>query len=105
MISHLIVRFATRNEQKPLEELQRRASLVWEEYREALLAHADAIELPIEHIESGCTYVAVRDGQILGFSVTLPRADGNAELDGLFVEPSSWKQGIGRRLVEEVPVV
>ncbi len=101
MTSALIIRVATGNEKQPLEELQRRASLVWEEYREALLANPDAIELPRDHIESGCTYLAERDGQILGFSVVLTRPDGDAELDGLFVEPSSWKQGTGRRLVQE----
>ena len=74
---------------------------MWEDYRQALLAHPDAIELPLEHIEAGRTYVAERDGQILGFSVVLPRPDADAELDGLFVEPSFWKQGIGRRLVLE----
>lgn len=101
MIKDLVIRAATRSERKSLEELQRRASLVWEEYREALLAHPDAIVLPLEQIESGRTYVAERDGQLLGFSVVLPRPDADAELDGLFVEPLFWKQGIGRRLVLE----
>jgi GNAT superfamily N-acetyltransferase len=31
--------------------------------------------------------------------VVLPRPDGDAELDGLFVEPGLWKRGIGRLLV------
>jgi GNAT superfamily N-acetyltransferase len=100
MHSELTIRLATPAEKKPLEDLQRRASLIWEDSREALLAHPDAIDLPVEHIESGCTYVAECNGQIFGFSVILPRPDGNSELDGLFVEPSSWKQGTGRRLVE-----
>ena len=29
----------------------------------------------------------------------LPRPDGDAELDGLFVEPPLWRRGIARRLV------
>ena len=101
MSSRLIVRIAARNEKKLLEDLQRRASLVWEEYRQALLAHPDAIELPPEYIEAAHTYVAERGGQILGFSVVIPRLDGDADLDGLFVEPDVWKQGTGTRLVEE----
>ncbi len=30
----------------------------------------------------------------------LPRPDGDAELDGLFVDPAMQRLGIGRRLVE-----
>jgi GNAT superfamily N-acetyltransferase len=101
MSIELTVRVALPGEKKLLEDLQWRASLVWEEYREALLAHPDAIELPLGHINGGHTYVAERGGQILGFSVVLPRSDGNAELDGLFVEPAIWKSGTGRRLVQE----
>jgi len=97
----IVIRCARADERKALEELQRRASLVWEEYREALLAHPGAIDLPIEQIEAGRTYVAERSGERLGFSVVLKRSDGNAELDGLFVEPAHWKLGIGRLLIRE----
>jgi GNAT superfamily N-acetyltransferase len=94
-------RLAIPAEQRALEELQRRASLIWEEDRASLLAHPDAIELPLEQITDGRTVVAERDGELLGFSVVLRREDGDAELDGLFVEPSQWRQGIGRMLVEQ----
>jgi GNAT superfamily N-acetyltransferase len=57
--------------------------------------------LPLEHLETKRTYVAERDKTILGFSVVLIRPDGHAELDGLFVEPAAWKQGVGRRLIGE----
>jgi GNAT superfamily N-acetyltransferase len=81
--------------------LQRRASLQWEEYREDLLANPDAIELPPEQIAAGLVIVAEHWGEAAGFAVVLPREDGNAELDGLFVEPDLWGSGIGRRLIEE----
>jgi GNAT superfamily N-acetyltransferase len=87
-------------ERGALEALQRRASLMNEADRAALLAHPDAIDLPVEQIESGCVWVARRDDAILGFSVVLRRADNDAELDGLFVEPSAWRHGTGRALVE-----
>jgi GNAT superfamily N-acetyltransferase len=73
----------------------------WEEYREALVAHPDAIELPLKHLDAGHTFVAEHGKQILGFCVVLPRPDGDADLDGLFVEPAFWKHGTGRRLVQE----
>jgi GNAT superfamily N-acetyltransferase len=101
MHAEINVRRARNDEQKPLEKLQRRASLIWEEYRAALLAHPDAIELPLEQIETGRVFVAERNGEVLGFSVVLARPDGDAELDGLFVEPAIWGRGIGRLLVQE----
>ena len=94
-------RLAVPAERSALEELQRRASLMWEEDRAALLANPDAIELPMEQITGGRTVVAESAGQVLGFAVALRREDGDAELDGLFVEPTYWRHGIGRALVEQ----
>jgi GNAT superfamily N-acetyltransferase len=56
--------------------------------------------LPPEQIAAGQVFVAELAGTVVGFSAVLPRADGDVELDGLFVEPSAWKGGIGRLLVE-----
>ena len=39
------------------------------------------------------------DGRLAGFAAVLT-AEGKAELDGLFVEPELWRQGIGAALVE-----
>jgi GNAT superfamily N-acetyltransferase len=99
--STLTFRAAVRSDHDALEALQRRASLEWPDYREPLLAHPDAIELPLAQIDDGNVIVAVRDGDIVGFAVVLPRDDGAAELDGLFVEPASWRGGIGRALIGE----
>jgi len=74
---------------------------MWEEDREALLAHPDAIELPLDQITDGRTVVAESAGELLGFAVVLRRDDGDAELDGLFVEPAHWRRGLGRALVEQ----
>ncbi|PQQ41828.1 GNAT family N-acetyltransferase [Photorhabdus luminescens] len=99
-IMKITIRLANTTEQIALEALQLRASLMWEEDRELLLANPHMIELPIEHIEAGYVYVAEQASVILGFSVVLPQSDGNAELDGLFVEPTFWHQGIGKQLVQ-----
>jgi GNAT superfamily N-acetyltransferase len=79
---------------------QRIASLSNAGDRRALLANPDAIELPLQQIESGNVFVAEVVGSIKGFAAILPREDGNSELDALFVEPELWRQGIGRHLVE-----
>lgn len=93
-------RLAVPTERRALEDLQRRASLVWEDDRDALLANPDAIELPVEQITDGRTIVAENVGELLGFAVVLRRDDGDAELDGLFVDPAQWRHGIGRALLE-----
>jgi len=102
MEHHVSIRLARYDEQEMLEALQRRASLNNPGDRDALLTHPDAIELPVEQITSGCVFVAEREGVVAGFAAVVPRPDGGAELDALFVEPHLWKQGIGRRLVAHV---
>jgi N-acetylglutamate synthase-like GNAT family acetyltransferase len=95
-----LIRPAVLSEQSQLEELQRRASLTNAGDRDALLAHPDAIELPREHILAGSVFVLERNGAIAGFAALQPRSDGGSELDGLFVEPTMQRCGIGRSLVE-----
>jgi len=100
MTGRVVLRSAAISEHRELEQLQRRASLNNPGDRDVLLAHPDAIALPIEQIRDGHVFVAERYGAIVGFAAVLPRADGAAELDALFVEPREWRRGIGRALVE-----
>jgi GNAT superfamily N-acetyltransferase len=101
MKGKIVIRRAAAGERADLEALQRRASLNNPGDRDAILAHPDAIELPPEQIVSGAVRVAEQDGVRRGFSVVLRRDDGDAELDGLFVDPVVWRSGIGRALVED----
>lgn len=96
----LLIRRAVATEQKLLEDLQLRASLTNEGDRDALLAHPDAIELPLAQIASGGVFVAECKGTIVGFAAVEPRADGDSELDALFVDPNMRRRGIARSLVE-----
>jgi GNAT superfamily N-acetyltransferase len=101
-VSEIVIRSAVQAERADLEALQWRASLLNERDRDNLLAHPDAITLPPEQIAADCVFVAERDGVVAGFAAVLPRPDGGAELDALFVEPRLWKNGIGRRLVDHI---
>jgi predicted N-acetyltransferase YhbS len=94
------IRSAEPTDQKALEAVQWRASLNNPGDREALLANPDAIELPLQQIQSGGVFIAVESGSIMGFAAIFPRSDGDSELDALFVEPKNWRQGVGRALVE-----
>jgi GNAT superfamily N-acetyltransferase len=100
MLDSILIRRALASEREFLEALQRRASLANAGDREAILAHPDAINIPLDQLESGQLYVAARGETIVGFAAILPRPDGDTELDALFVEPSMWRQGIGRRLLK-----
>jgi N-acetylglutamate synthase-like GNAT family acetyltransferase len=93
----LTIRLARADELDELEALQRRASLALPAYREQVEAHPDAIHLPPAQVANGQVTVAELDGRVAGFAALL-----GGELDGLFVEPELWGQGIGRILIDEV---
>jgi GNAT superfamily N-acetyltransferase len=98
--AHATIRWATLADRSSLEELQRRASLNDPGDREALLLNPDAIDVPREQIEAQQVLIAEQAGAIVGFAAAVPRADGDADLDALFVEPALWRQGVGRMLLE-----
>ena len=82
----LNIRFGVPQERTVLEELQRRASLVWEEYRVDLLTHPDAIQLPLSQLLENRVRVAEMNSRRVGFSVVIPKSADVSELDGLFVD-------------------
>ena len=100
MANAVTVRYARVEERQDLEALQLRASLNNPGNRAALLANPDAIDLPLAQIVAAQVFIAERDGTVVGFAAVLDRPDGDTELDGLFVEPSTWRSGIGRTLVD-----
>ena len=96
----LLIRRAKVSEQKELESLQLRASLTNAGDHDALLAHPDAIEVPIAQIAEGRVFVAESNGVVVGFAAVEPRMDGETELDALFVDPKARRHGIGRLLIK-----
>ena len=53
------IRFAHPSERAFLINLQRRASLVWEEYRDDLLAHPEAIYIPLAQFRKRQVRIAI----------------------------------------------
>ena len=100
-MSGLTIRPARLNEKPALEALQLAASLMWESDRAAVLANPDSCVIPEVQFQEDYVFVAERGGVVLGLGVLLRRADGEAELDGLFTHPDHWGQGVGRALVAE----
>lgn len=99
------VRAAVSAEMDALVELQRRSSLVWEEYRAQLLAHPEVIEVPADALAAGQVRVAVQGGDLVGFATVLAVSPEVGELDGLFVAPELMRGGLGRVLVEDAVAI
>ena len=100
MTTDVTIRSALISEKNVLEALQSRASLNNPGDREALLVHPDAIEMPLDQLAGGLVFVAECSGAIIGFAAILARGDGDSELDALFVEPSLWRRGYGKTLLQ-----
>jgi GNAT superfamily N-acetyltransferase len=97
----VVIRGARSQERHALEDLQLRASTHWPTYRVHLAAHPGVVAIPPAQIDDGLVRVAERGGEVAGFAVLLRPVAGACELDGLFVEPSHMRGGVGRLLVED----
>ena len=104
-MSDPVIRRAQIPEQKNLEELERRAGLANRGDREAILAHPEIIEVPLEQIAAGDVFVLEANGIVAGFASVKSRQDGDTDLDGLFVDPVMQRRGYGRLLVEHCAAV
>jgi len=98
--SKISIRLADVSEHAAPESLMFAASVAVEAQRDALLADPSINSFPVEQIADGRVFVAERDGEVVGFGAVLPREDGNAELDGLFVRPDVWRSGVGTQLMD-----
>jgi GNAT superfamily N-acetyltransferase len=70
-----------------------------------LLAQPELVQVPVEHLTAATSVVAEVDGSPAGFATVLPRSDGEAELDGLFVHPERQRLGLGRAIIAEAAVL
>ena len=79
----------------------RRASLGNPGDRDLLLAHPEYLVLRPAGLAEGRTYVAERDGIVVGFA-TWAEVDGTVELEDLFVDPPWTRRGIATELMEHL---
>lgn len=95
------MRTARVDEGDALRALYRRSASTNEGGRRAFAARPDLAEPSADDLETGRVRVAVEEGRLVGFAVTV-REDGDAaELDALFVEPDEMGRGIGRLLIDD----
>lgn len=100
MGSGYTIRPARADDQPALLAIIWKTVMASERDRDTLLAHPEAVQVPVEQLTPATACVADAAGTAAGFAVVLLRPDGEAELDGLFVYPAMQRLGIGRRLVE-----
>ena len=101
----LTVRTAVAADVDAIRQVFRQASLSNAGDRAALLAHPETLVWSGDAIVEGRTRVAVEDGgDIVGFATAVP-VDEGLELEDLFVEPSRMRQGVARRLIEDVLIL
>lgn len=103
-MSALDVRLAQPDDRLKLIELQRRASLMWDDVRDQLFERPELIDesIPEEMIAGNQVFVAHRGEHIVGFATIVTHEGNDAEIEGLFVEPSEWRKGIGTALVRAI---
>ena len=103
-MSQLDIRLAHPDDRLNLIELQRRASLASEtdEVRQMLIDDPGIIDLDEEMLANNEVFVAERGDRIVGFATIIAHDGNDAELEGLFVEPSEWRQGIATELVHAI---
>lgn len=101
MAASVAFRSGRPDDHDPLLALTWRASLANSEDGEQLLAHPEAVEGPREALARGVVVVAEHDGRPIGYASAVPAEASAFEIDGLFVEPEFWRQGVGGRLLAE----
>lgn len=102
MTKLLFIRPARAEERELLQDLLDRAVLAAESYRGQHLAHRAASRVSRARIAEHRVLVVEGEEGVLGFASWSQTGDGAAELEGVFVEPAWWRQGMGRRLVDAV---
>jgi len=102
VVTSVTIRVAVPGDLDAVQEVFRRASLSNVGDRAALLANPEVLLWSGDSLADGRTRVAVGDdGAVAGFATTL-LIDGVVELVDLFVEPRRMRQGVARRLVEDL---
>lgn len=103
-MSKLEIRIAHPDDRLNLIELQRRASLASEtgEVRQMLIDDPGIIDLDEEMLANNEVMVAEIGDRIVGFATIIAHEGDDAELEGLFVEPTEWRKGIATQLVQAI---
>jgi Acetyltransferases len=97
------VRIARPEDRQSLIEIQRRASLAVQtgEVLRRLIEESEHIDLDNSLLAMGQVVLAEIGAIPVGFASFIVE-NGSVELDGMFVDPSHWRLGIGRMILNAV---
>ncbi len=99
------VRYAQPDELRTLEELQRRACLAVDAFRDQLLDHPDTFRVSVVAIRDQRVRVATGGGRVMGFATVMPVDDESSEFEALFVDPELIGSGVGEALVDDAVAI
>lgn len=94
------VRRARPGEAVRLSDIAFRSKAYWGYSPKFMAACRDELALSSDDVEATPTYVAVSQGEIVGFYTLARLSAAEVELGHLFVEPAAIGKGFGRRLIE-----
>ncbi|MEQ1771599.1 MAG: GNAT family N-acetyltransferase [Devosia sp.] len=98
------IRLARPDDRLDLIEVLRRASLAGSEPEviETLRDNPEVMDVDAELIAANEVFVADEDGTVVGFATIIAHDGNDAELEGIFVEPSHWRRGIATALLHQI---
>ncbi len=104
MSGPLDIRLAEPDDRPQLIEVMRRASLAGNgpEIVRQLLERPELIDIDEEMLANNEVFVAQHGDTIVGFATIIAHEGNDAELEGLFVDPAHWRQGIATALVHAI---
>lgn len=106
MSHRLDIRMAHPDDKLNLVDLQRRASLAGYSgaILQRLLEEPEIIEMNLDEMMLANNEIVVAEigTRIVGFATIIAHDGNDAELEGIFVEPEMWRQGIGTALVHAI---
>jgi GNAT superfamily N-acetyltransferase len=96
-----VIRLGTPDDLDAVRDVYRRASLSNPTDHDRLLAHPEYLVLGPEGLAEGRTWVAVEDGEVVGFASWM-RVAAAVELEDLFVEPRWMRRGVATALLTRI---
>ncbi len=95
----IAIRNARQGDLTGLNALMWRASWANVSDRDFLSENKDKVRVPADLITAGQVFMAEEIGQLVGFA-SVQQSNGEWDLEGLFVEPTAMRRGIGRALLD-----
>ena len=93
-----MIRPADPEEARVISALAVRSKAHWGYSPQQMSVFARELDISPTDVATHRAHVLEEDGQIVGFYTLAPRADGEVELEHLFVEPSGLRRGSGAAL-------